>query len=737
MAAGGSVPQFASLYVGDLHPDVTEAMLYEIFNSVGPVGSIRVCRDSVSRRSLGYGYVNFHSVSDAERALDTLNYSSIKGRACRIMWSQRDPSLRKSGVGNIFVKNLDRNIDNKALYDTFSLFGNILSCKVASAQDGKSRGYGFVHYETEEAAKQAIDRVNGMLIGDKMVEVQAFLKRNDRDTATSFTNIYCKNLPDDIDEDKLKAMFGEHGTITSSCILEDKAGRKFCFVNYEAAEAAQKAVAELHGKDLRTDAQKEETKEDAEAESYFAYVGRAQTKAERAREFCEKAKTGPATEGRASGVNLYIKNLDEGENNNTLKELFAPFGSVTSCIAMMDEKDKCRGFGFVCFNSPDEATKAVGNGGPSSGVNLYIKNLDEGENNNTLKELFAPFGSITSCIAMMDEKDNCKGFGFVCFNSPDEATKAVTEMHLKVVKGKPLYVGLAEKKDVRQERLRQRYSPSGGCGGGGGMGGGMGKGGKDGMGMDGMGGMGGMGKGMGKGPMGGMDMVQQGMMGGMGQQGMMGPMSGCGGMMGGQQMMGMMGKGGMMMNPMQMKGGMMGGPGGKGGPMMGNPQQMMAMQKGMMAPQMMGMMGGMKGGPMGGMNPMAGMMAGMMRPMMPQMMGAKGGMPTMPQQQQQQQMMQQQQQQQQRPSAGSTGCPGGPLTAAALASAPPGVQKQLLGEKLFPAISKYQPELAGKITGMMLEMDNSELLILLESEQQLRGKVDEAMRVLEVQAAPE
>mmetsp|Transcript_120570 Transcript_120570/g.384981 ORF Transcript_120570/g.384981 Transcript_120570/m.384981 type:complete len:152 (+) Transcript_120570:1-456(+) len=148
---------------------------------------------------------------------------------------------------------------------------------------------------------------------------------------------------------------------------------------------------------------------------------------------------------------------------------------------------------------------------------------------------------------------------------------------------------------------------------------------------------------------------------------------------------------------------------------------------------MMGMMGGMKGGPMGGMNPMAGMMAGMMRPMMPQMMGAKGGMPTMPQQQQQQQMMQQQQQQQQRPPAGSTGGPGGPLTAAALAAAPPGVQKQMLGEKLFPAISKYQPELAGKITGMMLEMDNSELLILLESEQQLKGKVDEAMRVLEVQ----
>merc|ERR1719155_385423 len=75
--------------------------------------------------------------------------------------------------------------------------------------------------------------------------------------------------------------------------------------------------------------------------------------------------------------------------------------------------------------------------------------------------------------------------------------------------------------------------------------------------------------------------------------------------------------------------------------------------------------------------------------------------------------------------------PNAPLNAAALAAAPPNVQKQMIGEKLFPAIARYQPELAGKITGMMLEMDNSELLILLESEQQLKNKVDEALRVLE------
>jgi polyadenylate-binding protein len=117
---------------------VTEAQLFERFSTSGPVLSIRVCRDQITKQSLGYAYVNFQQPADAERALDTMNFDNLSGRPMRIMWSQRDPALRKSGVGNVFIKNLDKSIDNKALYDTFSTFTGVSVGNEAVANKTKS-----------------------------------------------------------------------------------------------------------------------------------------------------------------------------------------------------------------------------------------------------------------------------------------------------------------------------------------------------------------------------------------------------------------------------------------------------------------------------------------------------------------------------------------------------------------------------------------------------------------------
>ncbi|KAJ1193323.1 hypothetical protein NDU88_002621 [Pleurodeles waltl] len=357
-------------------------MLYEKFSPAGPILSIRVCRDMITRRSLGYAYVNFQQPADAERALDTMNFDVIKGKPVRIMWSQRDPSLRKSGVGNIFIKNLDKSIDNKALYDTFSAFGNILSCKVVCDENG-SKGYGFVHFETQEAAERAIEKMNGMLLNDRKVFVGRFKSRKEREAelgarAKEFTNVYIKNFGEDMDDERLKEVFCKYGPALSVKVMTDESGKSkgFGFVSFERHEDAQKAVDDMNQKELN---------------GKQIYVGRAQKKVERQTELkrkFEQMKQDRIT--RYQGVNLYVKNLDDGIDDERLRKEFTPFGTITSAKVMME-------------------------GGRS------------------------------------------KGFGFVCFSSPEEATKAVTEMNGRIVATKPLYVALAQRKEERQAHLTNQY----------------------------------------------------------------------------------------------------------------------------------------------------------------------------------------------------------------------------------------------------------------------------------------
>jgi len=613
----------ASLYVGDLSPDVTEAMLFEKFSATGPVLSIRVCRDLVTRRSLGYAYVNFQQPADAERAIDTMNYDPIKGRPCRIMWSQRDPTLRRSGVGNIFIKNLDKNIDNKGLYDTFSAFGNILSCKIATDGKGQSRGYGFVHYETKEAAQEAIAKVNGMMLNDKKVFVGEFMSKKERleklgDQAKKFKNVFIKNFGDALDVDSLREMFTKHGDITSCVVMSDEIGKSkgFGFVAYETHEAAEVAVREFDAMEI--DGRK-------------VTVCRAQKKAERAME---------------------LKNKFEAQKMERINRY--------------------------------------------QGVNLYIKNLEDGIDDERLRSEFSTYGTITSAKVMKDDKGNSKGFGFVCFSSPDEATKAVTEMNGRILVTKPLYVALAQRKEERRAQLSTQFMQR----------------------------------------VGPLRYNSQGMP-----------------------------------NQPQQQGGYSFQPSGQPGfyiPTIPQGQRAFITQpvNQMTRPrwqsqvrQMSGsgsgyqQMGQIRGGRPRVPNNMARREAPYQQPGMPgaRNMPSQVMRPVVPAPQPQRtaykltsntrnqyppQVMQQPQQPEQ-PTGGVVMQGQEPLTASLLATASQSEQKQMIGERLFPLVQEHQPHLAGKITGMLLEIDNSELLNMLESRDLLSNKVDEAVQVLQAHQAKE
>lgn len=72
------------------------------------------------------------------------------------------------------------------------------------------------------------------------------------------------------------------------------------------------------------------------------------------------------------------------------------------------------------------------------------------------------------------------------------------------------------------------------------------------------------------------------------------------------------------------------------------------------------------------------------------------------------------------------------MLATLLANATPQEQKQILGEHLYPIIERMHAQLAGKITGMLLEIENSEILCMIENHEALKAKVEEAVAVLQV-----
>ncbi|GKE96566.1 polyadenylate-binding protein 7, partial [Tanacetum coccineum] len=95
------------------------------------------------------------------RGTEDKNNTMLCGKMIRVTKANRDPDVRKSGIGNVFVKNLNESMDNIQLKKLFQNFGNILSCKVLTFEDGKSKGYGFVHFDTEESSNAAIENLNG------------------------------------------------------------------------------------------------------------------------------------------------------------------------------------------------------------------------------------------------------------------------------------------------------------------------------------------------------------------------------------------------------------------------------------------------------------------------------------------------------------------------------------------------------------------------------------------------
>ena len=106
-------------------------------------------------------------------------------------------------------------------------------------------------------------------------------------------------------------------------------------------------------------------------------------------------------------------------------------------------------------NSENSLKRKFRSQNKNQGVYLYVKNLDESLNDTDLHKMFSPFGRINSA-KVISEMGKSKGCGFVCFVSPEEATKAINEMNGYVILNKPLYVNIyTQKTKLSEEKLPQ------------------------------------------------------------------------------------------------------------------------------------------------------------------------------------------------------------------------------------------------------------------------------------------
>ena len=318
------------------------------------------------------------------------------------------------------------------------------------------------------------------------------------------------------------------------------------------------------------------------------------------------------------------------------------------------------------------------------GANLYVKNLDDTIADDKLQELFSPFGTITSCKVMRDPSGVSRGSGFVAFSTPEEANRALLEMNGKMIVSKPLYVALAQRKEDRRARLQAQFSqmrpvamaPP-------------------------------VASRMPMYPPGGPGLGQQ-IFYGQGPPAIIPSQPGFGYQQ--QLVPGMRPGGAPMPNffvPMVQQGQQGQRPGGRrGGSVQQNQQPVPMMQQQMLPRGRVYRYPSGRGIPDG---PMPGVAGGMFS--VPYDISGGGGMPI-------------------RDAALSQPTiPIGAL-ATALANATPEQQRTMLGENLYPLVEQLEPDNAAKVTGMLLEMDQTEVLHLLESPEALKAKVAEAMDVL-------
>lgn len=258
-ATDSSSNQNRTLYVGNLHPYVTEAMLQDIFATLGAVAEVKIIKDRVTQMSAGYGFVRFVDWRAAELAIQSIHGRVLYGQEVRCNWAfQKNQKEDTSQHFHIFVGDLGSEVTDRMLLQAFS---QLVPCSDARVMwdhsTGRSRGYGFVSFRTRPEADAAIQQMNGEQIGTRRVrcgwaqhkqdQTQPMVSETVDKADPSNTNVYVGNVGPEVTDADLRNGFAGYGNV-----LEIKQYRKgsYAFVRFEKHSEAVAAIVGMSGQNL-------------------------------------------------------------------------------------------------------------------------------------------------------------------------------------------------------------------------------------------------------------------------------------------------------------------------------------------------------------------------------------------------------------------------------------------------------------------------------------------------------
>lgn len=338
------------VHCGNLSAKVTSAELISVFCTVAPVLNISLRKKS--DKLTAYAFVTFMSGKDAEKIVEQFNFYTLHNK--QMILSIYSKGEQYPPEANVFVKNLPVKLKSKDLYDIFKMFGSIVSCKVATNENGESKGFGFIQYSSVKAAKTAISNCQNAKIGSNILEVMTYNKPAKDSKISSepvpFTNVYMKNFPVVATERDLRNILEKFGPISSLYIPLGTNGEPlgYACANYEVPEDAAMAVEKLNNQVLFN----------VEGQEFLPpfYIQKAEKKKDRLE--CLKKMMSEISINKevTTKNNLYISNIPEGYTVEELTSLFEPFGTIKSC--KLNKTTVGHQYGYVCFLSAEEAAKA-------------------------------------------------------------------------------------------------------------------------------------------------------------------------------------------------------------------------------------------------------------------------------------------------------------------------------------------------------------------------------------------